>query len=154
MRGKEIPMESGRELAPLSKDECLRLVDSVPFGRIVFTSRAMPAVRLVRHARFGEQIVIPASPDLGITAAKPGTVVAYETDLIDSGHQLAWTVLVIGRGRRVPFRDLPPRQREQLSCWPGGAPDDVIMITSDLVTGELIPQRDGPRIPAQRIPAL
>ena len=101
-------MESGRELAPLSKDECLRLVDSVPFGRIVFTSRAMPAMRLVRHARFGEQIVIPASPDLGITAVKPGTVVAYETDLIDSGHQPAWTVLVIGRGRRVPFRELPP----------------------------------------------
>ena len=146
-------MESGRKLAPLSKDECLRLVDSVPFGRIVFTSRAMPAVRLVRHARFGEQIVIPARPDLGITAVEPGTVVAYEADLIDSGHQPAWTVLVIGRARRVSVRELPARQREQLSCWPGGAPDDLIMITADLVTGEQIPQRNDLRTPGQRIPA-
>jgi uncharacterized protein len=153
MRGEEIPMESGRELAPLSKDECLRLVGSVAFGRIVFTSRAMPAVRLVPHARFGEQIVIPARPDLGITADEPGTVVAYETDLIGPGDQPAWTVLAIGRARRVSVRELPTRQREQLSCWPGGAPDDVIMIRADLVTGEFTPQRDGPRIPAQRIPA-
>jgi hypothetical protein len=146
-------MESGREFAPLSKDQCLRLVGSVPFGRLVFTSRAMPAVRLVRHARFGEQIVIPASPDLGITAGKTGTVVAYETDLIDPGHQPAWTVLVIGRARRLPVRELPARQRDQLSSWPGGAPDEVIMITADLVTGEQIPQRDGLQIPGQRIPA-
>jgi hypothetical protein len=152
MRGKEIPMESGRELAPLGKDECLRLVGSVPFGRIVFTSRAMPAMRLVRHARFGEQIVIPDSPDLGITADKPGTVVAYETDLIGPGQQPAWTVLAIGRARRVSAGELPARQLEQLSSWPDGAPDKVIMITADLVTGELTPQRHGAGIPAQRIP--
>ena len=133
-------MESGRELAPLSKDECLRLVGSVPFGRIVFTSRAMPAIRLVRHARFGEQIIISDSPDLGITADAPGTVVAYETDLIGPGQQPAWTVLAIGRARRVSSGELPACQLEQLSSWPGGAPDKVIMITADLVTGELTPQ--------------
>ena len=122
------------------------------FGRIVFTSRAMPAIRLVRHARFGEQIIISDSPDLGITADAPGTVVAYETDLIGPGQQPAWTVLAIGRARRVSPRELPASQLEQLT-WPGGAPDQVIMITADLVTGELTPQLDGPGIAAQRIPA-
>ena len=150
-------MESGREFAPLDreplgKDECLRLVGSVPFGRIAFTSRALPAMRLVRHARFGDQIVIPDSPGLGIAADRPGTVVAYETDLIGPGQQPAWTVLAIGRARRVPAGELPARERERLSSWPGGVPDQVIMITADLVTGELSLQKDGPATPAQRIP--
>lgn len=146
-------MESERELAPLRKDECLRLVDSVPFGRIVFTSRAMPAVRLVPHTRLGEQIVIPASPEFGVTAEKTGTVVAYETDLIGTGQRPAWTVLVIGRARQMAVRELPAWQRERISSWPGGAPDAVIMITTDLVTGEQIPQGPAPRIPLQRTPA-
>jgi hypothetical protein len=60
-------MGSGWGLAPLSREQCLRLVGSVSFGRIIFTSRAMPAVRLVRHARLGGQIVIPVDPDLGVT---------------------------------------------------------------------------------------
>ncbi len=146
-------MESGKKLAPLSKDQCLGLIDSVPFGRIVFTSRAMPAVRLVPHIRLGEQIVIPASPDLGVTAEKPGTVVAYETDLIGVGQRPAWTVLVVGRARQMAVRELPAWQRERIGSWPGGAPDVVIMITTDLVTGEQFLAGTARRIPAQRTPA-
>lgn len=129
-------MGSDRELAPLSRDQCLRLVDSVPFGRIVFTSRAMPGVRLVSHTRLGDQIAIPASRDLGVTADELGTVVAYEADLIGPDQRPAWTVLVIGRARRVTVPELTPAQRERLSSWPGDAPDEVIMIRADLVTGE------------------
>lgn len=146
-------MESGKELAPLSKDQCLRLIDSVPFGRIVFTSRAMPAVRLVPHIRLGEQIVIPASPDLGVTTEKTGTVVAYETDLIGAGQRPAWTVQVVGRAREVPVGELSAGQRERLGSWTGGAPDAVIMIATDLVTGQQIPQEPAFRIPVQCTPA-
>jgi uncharacterized protein len=146
-------MESGQELAPLSKDQCLGLVDSVPFGRIIFTSRAMPDVRLVPHGRLGDQIVIPASPDFGVTTEETGTVVAYETDLIGRDQRPAWTVLVLGRARRMAVRDLPGRQREWLRSWPGGTPDEVIMITTDLVRGQRIPPVSARRIPAQRIPA-
>jgi pyridoxamine 5'-phosphate oxidase-like protein len=146
-------MGSAREPAPLSKDQCLRLVDSVPFGRIVFTSRAMPAVRLVPHARVGSQIIIPASPDLGVAADGPGTVVAYEADAIAPDRQPAWTVLVVGRAHRMAAAELAAGQRERLSSWPGGAPDEVIVITTDLVTGEQIPRGKAPRIPVQRIPA-
>jgi hypothetical protein len=146
-------MGSARELAPLSKDQRLRLDDSVPFGRIIFTSRAMPAVRLVPHARVGTQIVIPATPDLGVAADGPGTVVAYEADDIGPDRPPAWTVLVVGRAHRMAAGELPAGQRERLSSWPGGAPDEVIVITTDLVTGEQLPQGKAPRIPVQRIPA-
>lgn len=146
-------MESDRVLAPLSKDQCLRLVDSVPFGRIVFTSRAMPAVRLVPHARIGTRIVIPASPDFGVGADGPGTVVAYEADMLAPDRRPAWTVLVVGRARLMAAGELPAGQRERLSSWPGGAPDEVIVITTDLVTGEQVPPGKAPRIPVQGIPA-
>jgi uncharacterized protein len=146
-------MESRKELAPLSKEQCLRLIDSVRFGRIVFTSRAMPAVRLVPHIRLGDQIVIPASADLGVTTDQTGTVVAYETDLIGAGQRPAWTVQVVGRARQVPARELPVGQRERLGSWSGGTPDAVIMITADLVTGEQIPREPALRTPVQCSPA-
>jgi hypothetical protein len=139
-------MESPRRLTPLSRDQCLRLVDTVRFGRIIFTARALPRVRLVSHVRHGEQIVIPSSPDIGVTEQKTGTVVAYEADLIGPDQRPSWTVLVIGRARRVAVGELLAGERERLSSWPGGAPDEVIMIAADLVTGERIP--GGARLPA------
>jgi hypothetical protein len=139
-------METPRTLTPLSKDQCLRLVDAVPFGRIIFTARALPGVRLVPHVRHGDQIIIPASLDIGVTEQKTGTVVAYETDLISPDQRPSWTVLVIGRARRVAVAALSAGTRERLSSWPSGPPDEVIMIAADLVTGERIPERT--RLPA------
>jgi uncharacterized protein len=146
-------MESDGELAALSRNQCLQLLDSVPFGRIVFTSRALPAVRLVPHVRLGARIAVPVSPDVGVTADEPGTVVAYEADLIGPDQRSAWTVLVIGRARRVAVRELPRGQRERLSSWPGGTADEVVVITTDLVRGEQILCGPALRIPVRRIPA-
>ena len=42
----------------LSDGECLRLMASVPVGRIVYTVRAMPAVEPVNFAFDNRQIVI------------------------------------------------------------------------------------------------
>jgi hypothetical protein len=38
---------NGTTLEQLSRAECLRLVRQVPFGRIVYTRQALPAVELV-----------------------------------------------------------------------------------------------------------
>lgn len=138
----------------MSRNQCLQRIGSVPFGRVVFTSRAMPAVRLVRHARLGEQIVIPASLDISVTADETGDVVAYETDLIGPDQRPAWTVQVIGRARRMAVRELPARQRERLASWPGGAPDEVILITAGLVTGEQMSSGHAVKIPEQRAQAV
>jgi hypothetical protein len=40
----------GSALRQLSRDECLRLMASVPVGRVIYTRRAMPAVELVNFA--------------------------------------------------------------------------------------------------------
>jgi hypothetical protein len=139
-------MESGRGQATLGKDQCLRLLDSVPFGRIIFTARAMPNVALVPHVRVGDQIIVPASMGIGVAAGGgKGTVVAYEADLLGPDQRPSWTVLVLGRALRMAIRDLSADQRERLSSWPDGVPDEVIMIAADLVTGEQILRgRPGP----------
>src|SRR5437667_22837 len=59
---KEAPVTTERELAELPKDEALRLLGSVPFGRVVFTARALPAVRPVNHLVDGNRIIIRTSP--------------------------------------------------------------------------------------------
>ena len=48
----------GSASSELSRDECLRLLASVPVGRVIYTRRAMPAVQLVNFALDHGDIVI------------------------------------------------------------------------------------------------
>ena len=45
-------------LRQLSRDECLRLMASVPVGRIIYTRQALPAVELVNFALEAGDIII------------------------------------------------------------------------------------------------
>src|SRR5690242_16473118 len=103
---KEAPM-TGRELAELPKDESLRLLASVPFGRVVFTARALPAVRPVNH-------------------------------MIDGGRIIIRTSL------------LSARYRQELQPWVAGHRDEVIAISTDMVTGYRLAPPDGPKVPPIR----
>ena len=40
----------GSALTQLPRDECLKLMASVPVGRVIYTRRALPAVDLVNFA--------------------------------------------------------------------------------------------------------
>jgi hypothetical protein len=146
-----------RRLAQLARADCLQLVGSVPVGRIVFTSGALPAVRVVNHLMLGEQIIIRASLGVAISSEVDGTgtVVAYEADLIDPAERLGWSVVVVGRANRVTDMELAARYRELLSPWVDGETDQVIAIAADLVTGyRMIPgATTEPMVPAARIPA-
>jgi hypothetical protein len=146
-----------RRLAQLARADCLQLVGSVPLGRIVFTVRALPAVRVVNHLMVGEQIIIRASLGAAISSEVDGTgtVVAYEADLIDPAERLGWSVVVVGRASRVTDRELGARYRELLSPWVDGEMDQVIAIAADLVTGYrmILGPATEPLVPASPIPA-
>ena len=60
---------------------------------------------------------------------------AYEADVIDADQQLAWTVVVIGRACRVDSETLVTRYREVLRPAPREEMDELITISTDLVTG-------------------
>ena len=135
-------MAGGRSRETLSRDESLRLLGSVPIGRVVFTHLALPAIRPVCHLVDGDQIVIRA--DLGeAIAAAGGTVVAYEADTIDPDDQVGWSVVVVGRARRLPDTGENARYRAALRPWVSGIPDDIIAIQADIVNGFLLATADG-----------
>lgn len=98
----------------VARDEALRLLGSVPYGRIVFTERALPAVRVVNHVVNDGQVVVPAGA--GVLRVV-GQIVAYQADLVGEGPLLLWSVVVIG------FVE---------------ADDFVIRIRPELVTGQVL----------------
>jgi Pyridoxamine 5'-phosphate oxidase len=83
----------------LPRAESLRLLASVPVGRLVFTHQALPAIRPVNHIVDGDKIVIGLTPGSAIAGStrQSGTVVAYEADSLDLTTRQGWTVIVIGR---------------------------------------------------------
>ncbi|MGI5479538.1 pyridoxamine 5'-phosphate oxidase family protein [Streptomyces lavendofoliae] len=135
----------GREAAPrcltsLSRTEALRLLGTVPLGRIVFTHRALPAVRPVNHCLDGDDVIVgihdgAALVSLTAPAGGPGLVVAYEADAIDPDTRLGWSVVVTGYARPVTDPGLLDRYRTVLRPWVTGGMDHALSLRPGLVTG-------------------
>lgn len=125
----------------LTAQEALRLLSQVQFGRVVFTSRAMPAVRPVRHVVAAGQIVIAAGPELVLgspsATTPPGaageTIVAYEADQLDVTGCRGWSVVVVGRARPITGEAEASRYRLLLPAMT--VPDQLVAISADVVTG-------------------
>jgi hypothetical protein len=83
-----------RQPRTAGREEALRLLGSVPYGRIVFTERALPAVRLANHVMDGGDVVLRVHCGTPI-----GQVVAYAADLVSAGGLLEWSVVVTGVAR-------------------------------------------------------
>jgi hypothetical protein len=128
-----------RRLAPLEPAECLRLLGSVPLGRIVFTKSALPAVRPVNHIVADGAIVIRTHEGAALTATAgadtPGVVVAYEADLIDPDTHLGWSVVATGYARRVTDPGELRRIEEVLRPWVDAPMTHAVRIVPELVTG-------------------
>jgi hypothetical protein len=130
-------MAPAQRLTELTRDESLRLVGSVPCGRVVFTSRALPAIRPVNHVLVDGQIIIRATLGAAICSAVHGseTVVAYQADMLDPAERLGWSVVVVGRACRVASDSLAASYRKSLRPWIDEDMDELIAITADMVTG-------------------
>ena len=127
-----------RRLEELSPQESMRLLGSVPLGRIVFTARALPAVRPVSHLVIEDRVIVRADSGVAITSAlraEPGTVVAYEADAIDPVDHLGWSVTVVGVAHQVTDPVAADAFRRALRHWADGANDQVISISPGTVTG-------------------
>lgn len=128
-------MDSGpRRLHELSRAESLRLLDSLPYGRVVFTELALPAIRPVKHVLIDDWIIINA--DLGPSALSgTGVVVAYEADAIDPDKQVGWSVIVTGMAEVVHDPHEAARYLKMLRPWTREPHDRVIRISPELVAG-------------------
>ncbi|GAB4585591.1 pyridoxamine 5'-phosphate oxidase family protein [Nocardia sp. IFM 10818] len=128
-----------RDTVHLTREEALRLLSSVSYGRVVFTREALPAIRPVNHLLDeGEIIVVRTRLTSRLTSAvraDANVVVAYEADDIDPIRQLGWSVVVTGIARTVTDPERVARYERLLRPWVTGAMDTVVAIEPTLVTG-------------------
>jgi hypothetical protein len=126
--------DTPRQLVELDRDESLRRLAGVSFGRIVFTRHALPAIRPVNHIVEDEAIIIRTRLGAAVLSAV-GMVVAYEVDEIDPREHLGWSVIVTGIAKPVRDRDEAQRYARLLRPWVSGQRDEIIRIEPELVTG-------------------
>jgi hypothetical protein len=115
----------------------MTLLAGAGYGRVVFTARALPAIRPVNHIVDRGDVVIRTSLGTALTASVDGAgaVVAYEADDIDPSRRVGWSVVITGYAR--PLTD--PAEVERLEAalipWVDGPLDTVIRIHPEIVTG-------------------
>lgn len=128
-----------RATVAMGRDEALRLLASVPFGRVIFTRDALPAVRPVNHlVEDGEIVIVRTRLTSRLTStvrADENVVVAYEADDIDPVEQLGWSVVVTGIARPVTDTERVARYEAMLQPWVDGMMDSIVAIEPTLVTG-------------------
>jgi hypothetical protein len=127
---------NGAAPSQLSRDECLRLMASVPVGRIIYTRQALPAVDLVNFTLDRGDIIIRTDHSAKLAAATRGSVVAFEADSLDSAGQVGWSVTVIGQSHEVTDADEISRLEQiGLSSWAPGEHEHFIRISPGILNG-------------------
>jgi hypothetical protein len=125
-----------RRLVELDRAEALRLLGSVPLGRVVFIQGALPAIRPVNHLLHDGAIIV--HPHLGAaiaTAARTGVVVAYEADDLDPATHLGWSVVVTGLARPVTDPHAVAHYQQHLHPRVDMPMNQAIRVTAEVVTG-------------------
>jgi hypothetical protein len=120
-----------RRLAELTRPESLRLLGGAPFGRIVYTIRALPAIVPVRHLVDNGMVVVRTH----VGADCAGAVVAFQADDIDPVAESGWSVTVTGVARRVLDADEMLRYESMLEPFVDMPNVEVIKIYPEIVSG-------------------
>jgi len=135
----------------LSKGDCLRLLGTVPLGRLVYTYGGLPAVRLVNYVLDDDTIVFSTGPGDKLRAAERGDVVAFEADDVDLERHVGWTVTAIGHLSVVTADEAAAlRSTLPLHSWlPMDDPDLVRVGIESLQGRRLVPWGQRPRASLQ-----
>jgi nitroimidazol reductase NimA-like FMN-containing flavoprotein (pyridoxamine 5'-phosphate oxidase superfamily) len=126
------------DLEILDRGECLRLLATVPVGRIGVSIGALPAILPVNFALVGASIVIRTVPGSKLDAAMRRAVVAFEADSYAPDGSWGWSVLVQGVCSEVADAD----ERAALAAssprawaFDGGAAERFMRIDVSFVNG-------------------
>ena len=109
---------SGLEILPY--DECLRLLGTVPVGRVSFFADGEIVVLPVNHVMDGSDPVFRTARGSKLSAAEGQDVVAFEADAYDERTRTGWSVLVNGRAHAI-YEDPEIRHLSRLGLQPWAA---------------------------------
>jgi len=130
----------------LTADDCLRLLTTVPVGRVGVTVDALPSVLPVNFVVHDGTIVFRTVAGTNLNAATAGMVVAFEADHYGTETEpWGWSVLVRGVAEEVTDRsELDAVQALPLESWAlDGSADRYIKIAPTIMTGRRIIPADG-----------
>jgi uncharacterized protein len=126
-------------LERLTRDECMRLMGSVPVGRIVYTRQALPAVELVNFSLLDGDVVIRTRAEGKLAAATRGAVVAFEADSVDLAEHTGWSVAIVGYARAVTDgAEIRRLEAVTLPSWVTWGNDHFISISPAMVNGRRV----------------
>lgn len=120
----------------LDPAECLRLLEQSQIGRIVFTEKALPAVRPVTYKMHNRAIVIATGGGSKLVYAAQRSVVAFEIDDISPELDQGWSVTTVGHAEIVTDPD-ELRELESLSLkpWSENGSRYFIRVSVEMVQG-------------------
>ena len=131
----------------LPEGECLRLLATMPVGRLVFHEEGLPAVRLVNYVLDDGSVVFRTGGGQTYAAAQRGDVVAFEVDDYDVDTHLGWTVTAVGRAWAVT----DPVEVERIAAlpvrpWAVGDRPHLVAVDIEAIKGRrLVPWARRPR---------
>ncbi|HET6289035.1 MAG TPA: pyridoxamine 5'-phosphate oxidase family protein [Amycolatopsis sp.] len=134
-----MPMSDSLGLEVLDREECLSLLAGAGLGRVVFTSRALPAIQPARFALHHGAIVIRTPSQSALFAGILDSVVAFAVDEFSANLGAGWFVTVLGRASEV--RDpivIAELETLPLGCWTGQPDARHLRIPVESVTGRRI----------------
>ena len=106
---------AGLEILPY--DECLRLLSTVPVGRVSFLADGEIVVLPVNHVMDGQDPVFRTAHGSKLSAAEGQQVVAFEADGYDESTRSGWSVLVNGRAHAI-YEEAEIRRLSRLGLRP------------------------------------
>ena len=106
---------AGLEILPF--DVCLRLLASVPVGRVGFFADGEVVILPVSHVVDGQDLVFRTARGSKLSAAEGRNLVAFEADEYDEHTQSGWSVVVTGRAE-VIYEDAEIQRLSQLGLHP------------------------------------
>ena len=134
-------------LAIVGPAECMRLLESVPVGRLIYTHGGLPAIRLVNFVLDQDTVVFSTGLGDKFQAAERGDVVAFEADDLDAEHHLGWTVTAIGHLSVLPAQEaIAAHDRLRLQSWLPIHDAHLVRLAIESVRGRrLVPWEQRPR---------
>lgn len=129
-------------LQRLSAQECWKRLGTHGIGRLARVTGSPDAAPVLVPVNFlvdGRTVVYRTDP-AGAAAGAPGTKVAFETDYLDEGHGVGWSVLVSGTVEEItdPAAVQDLGRRPGAEPWAGGVRELWLRIVPDEVSGRTI----------------
>lgn len=125
----------------LSPNESLKLLTSVPVGRVAFTDRALPAIQPVNFVVDDGSIVFRTGSGSKLAAATREAIVAFQADVFDNDTQTGWSVMAVGRASQITDdAEIARLSLLPLRPWTPTARDHFVRIELATISGRRIPQ--------------